>query len=243
MKISNELRTFLKNNCSLLNNNEFEELFQAAANQLGRFGELYSLLINAGIDILPYVTEIPAKYFAESNIESIVIPKNIIQIGWGAFKNCKNLKYVAIPNSVTRIGDQAFQGCTSLGYISLPQIDCLNNYTFSRCLNLKSVQFPVGLKKIKNGAFEECKSLGDIHIPESVVFIEFDAFCDCQNLKNVSLGTNILEIGADAFYGCDNLEKIEYRGTINEWKNIDISGKNENIFQCVIHCIDGDFVF
>lgn len=243
MKISNELRTFLKNNSSLLNSSNFEELFQTAASKLRGIDELNSLLINAGIDILPYVTKIPAKYFAESNIESIVIPKNIIQIGWSAFKNCENLKYVAIPDSVTRIEGHAFQGCTSLEYISLPQIDYLHSYTFDGCINLKSVQLPVGLKNIENNAFSKCNSLEDIHIPESVGFIKFDAFYDCQNLKNVSLGNNILEIGTDAFYGCDSLEKIEYRGTINEWKNIDISGKNENIFQCVIHCIDGDFVY
>lgn len=243
MKISNELKNFLDNNYSLLNNNEFEELFQAAANKLGRFDELYSLLINTDIDILPYVKEIPAKYFEGSNIKRIIIPKNITKINWGAFKDCKNLKYVTIPDSVTRIGNHAFQGCTSLEYISLSQIEYLHSYTFDGCINLKSVQLPVGLKKIENNAFSKCNSLEDIHIPESVGFIKFDAFYDCQNLKNVSLGTNILEIETDAFYGCDNLEKIEYRGTIDEWKDIDISEKNENIFQCVIHCIDGDFVF
>lgn len=243
MKISYKLKEFLDNNYSLLNNNEFEELFQAAANKLGRLDELYKLLINTGIDILPYVKSIPNIYFENSDIERITIPNNITGIGWAAFKNCKELNYVAIPDSVTRIGNHAFQGCTSLEYISLPQIDYLHSYTFGGCLNLKSVQLPVGLKKIENNAFSKCNSLEDIYIPESVGFIKFDAFYDCQNLKNVSLGTNILEIETDVFYGCDSLENIEYRGTINEWKNIDISEKNENIFQCVIHCTDGDFTY
>lgn len=243
MKISNELKNFLDNNYSLLNNNEFEELFQAAGNTLGRFDELYSLLINTGIDILPYVKSIPNRYFENSGIERIVIPSNITGIGWAAFRGCKNLNYVAIPDSVTRIGDKAFQDCISLELISLPKIDYLKDYTFNRCVNLKDVQFSEGLKRIGMSAFSGCRNLESIHIPQSTGFIEMEAFYLCSKLKNVSLGSNIIEISSDAFYGCDSLKEIEYRGSINRWKDIDINRINENIFQCTIHCIDGDFTY
>ena len=118
MQVSKELQDFLVKYSSLLNNNEFRDLFNAAGDELGRFDELYSLLINVDINILPYVKSIPNKYFENSGIERIVIPSNVTGIGWAAFRNCINLNYVAIPDSVTRIGEKAFQDCISLELIS-----------------------------------------------------------------------------------------------------------------------------
>lgn len=243
MQVSKELQDFLVKYSSLLNNNEFKDLFNAAGNELGRFDELYSLLINVDINILPYVKSIPNRYFENSGIERIVIPSNIIEIGWAAFRGCKNLNYIAISDSVTRIEEKAFQDCISLELISLPKIDYLKDYTFSRCVNLKNVQFSEGLKSIGMSAFSGCRNLESIHIPQSTGFIDMEAFYLCSKLKNVSLGSNIIEISSDAFYGCDSLKEIEYRGSINRWKDIDINRINENIFQCTIHCIDGDFTY
>ena len=243
MQVSKELQDFLVKYSSLLNNNEFEKLFQAAGNELGRFDELYSLLINADINILPYVKSIPNKYFEDSGIERIVIPSNVTGIGWAAFRDCKNLNYIIVPDSVIRIGEKAFQDCISLELISLPKIDYLKDYTFNRCVNLRDVQFSEGLKSIGMSAFSGCRNLESIHIPQSTGFIEMEAFYLCSKLKNVSLGSNIIEISSDAFYGCDSLKEIEYRGSINRWKDIDIDRINENIFQCTIHCIDGDFTY
>ncbi|MDF2543419.1 MAG: hypothetical protein K0S47_3137 [Herbinix sp.] len=55
------------------------------------------------------------------NIENIVIPKGVINIGKDSFRNCTNIKSVIIPEGVTRIDKGAFYGCTSLSDIELPE--------------------------------------------------------------------------------------------------------------------------
>lgn len=49
-----------------------------------------------------------------SEIESIIIPDTVSEIGAAAFKNCSSLETAVIPGSVTQIADDAFDGCGSL---------------------------------------------------------------------------------------------------------------------------------
>ena len=60
----------------------------------------------------------------EINIPSKFIHNNatfrVVEIGEGAFADCKNMYRVTIPTSVEVIGDQAFAGCTRLSKIEIP---------------------------------------------------------------------------------------------------------------------------
>ena len=45
------------------------------------------------------------------NLKKVVIPEGVMEIGKGAFADCKNLRKVEIPESVELIMDYAFAGC------------------------------------------------------------------------------------------------------------------------------------
>ena len=63
------------------------------------------------VEIPQGVTHIGANAFRGSNIERVVFPKTLVEIGDYAFMRCGQLKEVAIPESVTTIGYSAFDNC------------------------------------------------------------------------------------------------------------------------------------
>ena len=52
--------------------------------------------------------------FIESEIERVVITKNIIEVSKGAFKNCEHLETIYLSDSVNRIWDESFVNCPNL---------------------------------------------------------------------------------------------------------------------------------
>lgn len=65
------------------------------------------------------VSEIAYGAFMDQNLESVVIPEGVVEIGRYAFGACILLSEVSIPESVTKIGCGAFSGCISLTHLSL----------------------------------------------------------------------------------------------------------------------------
>ena len=103
-----------------------------------------------------------------SNLTSIVIPDNVVSIGYYAFRGCTSLTDVTIPDSVISIGDSAFEGCTSLTTITIPD----------------------SVISIGEYAFSGCTSLTAITIPDSVISIDVQAFSDCSNLTEIMVDSN-----------------------------------------------------
>lgn len=58
--------------------------------------------------------------FYNSDLQHIVIPDSVTEIGEGAFCNCTALKELVLPDSVTRIDDSAFRGCSALKKFVIP---------------------------------------------------------------------------------------------------------------------------
>ena len=46
--------------------------------------------------------------FADSGVESVTLPSTLKQLGWQAFKGCKNLKRVQIPQRLEYVGTECF---------------------------------------------------------------------------------------------------------------------------------------
>ena len=60
-------------------------------------------------------------------------------------------------------------------------------------------------------------------IPDSVMRIGNSAFRYCHRLRSVVIGKGVAVIEKNAFDDCDRLTDIYYRGTEEEWQQIDIS--------------------
>lgn len=104
---------------------------------------------------------------------TLVIPKNVINIAFSAFRNSK-IDECVLHNKITVIPDSAFNNCNLLSKI-----------TFSS--NLKEIHF---------AAFAKCCSLNEITIPESIELISDFAFEKCKNLKILSLPNKPICMGS-----------------------------------------------
>ncbi len=169
--------------------------------------------------------------FAESNLSSVTISKNVTAITYFAFANCSNLETVNMPDSITVIETSAFSNCSSLETIDLPDsITEIGGAAFSGS-NLKNLKkLPKNLKSIGDGAFRGTQivslniptgleiigesvfassALESINLPDSVTDISYYTFKNCVNLKNVKLSKNLKVIRWGLFDGCKSLKQIE----------------------------------
>ena len=78
---------------------------------------------NSSIKSLPPIEEYPSgvipaeTYYRCNNLEQVVIPDGVEQIGMGAFRGCANLKKITVPKTVTRFSGKCFADCPRLSLI------------------------------------------------------------------------------------------------------------------------------
>lgn len=214
------IEKIVKENASLINNNEFEEVYKniLVNGALGLVRNFTLILYEAGIDPLPYMTRIPSGFLFSSEITSIDIPSNIKVIGDYAFSGCNDLEAVTIPKQVEKIEESAFYMC-----------EYLKKVTF---------ESDSSLTDIYQDAFRTCKSLEGIYLPDKVERLGRTSFFKCGKLSYVSLPKNIKYIEEGAFNECPNLTEVRYRGTKESWKKVLIEGG----IPVTIRCTDGLFL-
>ena len=101
-----------------------------------------------------------------ADVESIVVPDGLTNIGAYAFQGCKMVNFT-IPESVTSIGKYAFYYCTALTAIDIPAgVSSMGDFAFNRCSALVSVNLHEGLTSIGVAAFSGCKALTTINLQE-----------------------------------------------------------------------------
>lgn len=79
------------------------------------------------------VKEIDDVAFVGSNLQNIVLSKNLKRIGEEAFEDCEHLRSIIIPRSVTEIGEDAFVSCSGLKTMlfkgrTMEQVRKMRNY-------------------------------------------------------------------------------------------------------------------
>ena len=150
-----------------------------------------------------------------------IIPDSITTICDGAFERCYGLTSVTIGNSVTTIGDYAFYECHGLTRVIIPDsVTTIGNYAFDSCYGLTSLTIGNSVTTIGNYAFF-CCGLTSLTIGNSVTIIGDSAFLGCDSLTSVTVGNSVTTIGDFAFGGCFELAGIIFKGTMEQWNNID----------------------
>ena len=148
-------------------------------------------------------------YLNNKEINDLVIPNSVSNIGNYAFTNCVGLTSVTISNGVMSIGNHAFQSCTGLTSVTMSNsITSIGNYAFEGCVNLCAITLPQSVNTIDYAAFENCSSLKTITIPQSVKDITSFLFYGCTSLSSITIPNEVTSIGHYAFYGCTNLTSI-----------------------------------
>ena len=210
-------------------------------------------------------------FFYCTKLNSVDVPSSITIIPSGAFSQCKSLTNITLPDTITEIYSHAFSGCSALTSIQIPSsVKVIWNNVFSQCSSLEKIVIPDSVTTVGGSLFEDCTSLKECIFPRSVEEMGDDMFTGCTALKSVTLPENLKEIGFGffqncsslsqvtvpatvtsvspfAFFGCTNFKDIYYGGTIEQWKEINISDKEtpsklylSNL--TTVHCSDGEII-
>ena len=100
----------------------------------------------------------------------------------GAFAQNHEIETIVIPEGVTDIGEVAFYGCTGLSRVRLPEsLRIIREEAFGEC-GLESVVIPEGVETIVEKAFFCCEKLKKLEIKGKNTIIKEDAFAGCDNL-------------------------------------------------------------
>ena len=99
---------------------------------------------------------------------------------------------------------------------------------------------PAGLKAIGGHAFSQNTTLEIASIPNNITSIGNSAFANCVVLRVVEIPSSVTKIGYNAFFHCPKLKRINYSGTMKEWKKVK-RGSNWLLKAGtkVVHCSDG----
>ena len=214
-------KAYIEKRIDLIEENRWEEFFKHNPEYGSGLG---TILEEAGISFLPYLSEVPKWAFDCSKITELVIPQNITSIGEGAYTNGRELLSVVFPSSLEKIAAWAFASCKSLKSVDIPSsVKTLGSGVFSGCSSLEVVSLSSKLKKIPGLCFNSAQKLSTIDIPSSVTEIGFYAFKECLSLRDVNIPSSIIKIGEGAFSDCSQLN-INYGGTREDWKNLLLTG-------------------
>ena len=178
------------------------------------------------------VAYLKGTFMENSQIEKVVLPDSIIEIGDHTFENCYALTTINVPSNLKQIGADAFRFCCALtGDIDLPEglttlearafyesaitsvsvpstVTSVKKAAFASCANLERVSLAEGVSWIAESAFKLCSSLSSISIPDSVTYIGENAFSHCSNLTSINLPDGITKIGDSVFLNCNSLVSI-----------------------------------
>lgn len=156
------------------------------------------------------VTRIADRAFAGcTQLQSIVLPETLRNLGEGAFSNCTALQKAELPAGIKSIGESTFKECTALRSITIPEgVQRIGTQAFRECNSLEEVNLPNSLEYIGNSAFNRCTSLREIIIPEECAEVDFLAFESCTALTTVTLLGDETDVNFCAFEECNAISTI-----------------------------------
>ncbi len=143
---------------------------------------------------------------ADRNLTVADIKSGTRVIAENAFANCSELEELVIPSGVTHIGASAFES-TAISYVAMPD----------------SVVY------MGSGAFYYCENLERVSLGDGLKTIDADMFLDCYMLSEIIIPESIEKIDEYAFSGCENLVNVYYRGTEEQWYEIEIKDDNDGL--------------
>lgn len=160
--------------------------------------------------VLPSTLEYIGDFaFKMCELEEIVIPGNVKEIGNDAFWACNNLKKVTIEDGVEKLGRALFRGCDNLETVILPKSvkEWNTECAFYNC-NIKNITLPEeGMTTLGSGMFGGCP-LEELIIPDCVTTMNYGVFIACENLKSVRAGYNVVNFEqGEEYYNLYNFTK------------------------------------
>ncbi len=171
---------------------------------------------------------LPAEAFCFMNIELLVLPNTLTEIGNMAFEHCGKLTSIEIPASVETIEKFAFQHCSNLTDVTFEKgsklktigggFDSIFDYgAFLDCSSLTSIKIPASVETIEATTFKGCSKLATVTFEKSSKLktirggeVDCGAFLDCSSLTSIEIPASVETIEAAAFKGCSKLATVTF---------------------------------
>lgn len=131
---------------------------------------------NVSISGVSYkVAKIANEAFKGTSLIEVRLPDSVLEVGDGAFADCKALAKVMLSNSLTAVNKSSFSGCTALKEINLSDnIVEIEDSAFENT-GLETLELPKYLMKIGSRAFAG-SALNELSVPDTVNHIGENAF-------------------------------------------------------------------
>ena len=140
----------------------------------------------------------------------ITLSAMLRKIEGSAFSYCENLESIIIPASVTEIGYRAFLSCTNLQSVVIYANGKIGDSAFYNCKNLQSVEMGDGIVELGETVFAYCSNLTQINLSNKLTTIGNRAFSSCTSLTSLVIPASVKLIGRAVFQYCDNLSSITF---------------------------------
>jgi hypothetical protein len=147
-------------------------------------------------------------------ISTVTVPKNVKEIGGGAFANCASMREINLAEGLEVIGDSAF-GATDIREIVVPQsVTRIEGGAFYGCTDLKSATVKSDKLEYALGSslFRDCRSLKEVTLAEGVTKTSGYTFAGCTSLESIKLPSTLQALDMYDFSGCTSLKTVELQG-------------------------------
>lgn len=125
----------------------------------------------------------------------------ITAIGNSVFENNKQLEKIILPETVTQIGDRAFFGCSNLDFsaVDFSKLETIGTAAFSECSALSGEIRLGSLRSLGASAFS-FTGISAVYLSENITTVPERCFYDCRAVRGIYAdGVTVLEDYALAF--------------------------------------------
>jgi len=163
----------------------------------------------------------PSAFYNKGTLTEVVLGDSVTNIPDYLFSNCKNLESITISKNLESIGTSAFSECSNLKKVNYDgSISSWMNINFS---NKFSTPFSYGGHWYNNDT-----EVTGLVIPDSITYIGKYVFYGFEGIESVSFSKNVITIDDNAFGNCDGLKKVDYRGSLSDWLDIEFVSYTSN---------------
>lgn len=189
-------------------------------------------------------------FYSCKNLKSVEFSASVTDISNQAFSECGGLEKLTVKegnNTYHSAGNciihtakkELVVGCKNSVIPTDGSVTSIGMLAFKGRKDLKSIDIPSSVTNIGGSAFAN-SGLTNVVISSSVTELGNYAFSGCEDLESVVIGKGVTKIGSTAFEQCGKLVKIEYQGTISEWKAIEKeSNWDRKTGEYTVTCTDG----
>ena len=139
---------------------------------------------------LPRGLKIGERCFANSQLEEILLPRDLHTIKKETFLHCEQLKSIYAMFGVNTISHSAFRGCESLKEAHFRIVKSVKDRAFEGCGSLETLDLGYGVKQLGNYLFKGCSSLESLEIKGSFDKLDKCTFAGAEGLQILTLWTD-----------------------------------------------------